>query len=516
MELHCPVHVVKVGEKNNTAAAASAYIARNQTQGHDGRQHDYSYKSGFIDGGFLFPDNVPERWKEDPQKLWAEQDYLDYEKSTRRGPNSELYRSGRIGIPWDAGYDGARKVVEEALEPLRERGMVIQWALHDEIDPETKKRNLHVHWMAAMREVTPEGFGKKNRDWNKYNGGLNIPKLIRPIVADVLNRELQTIGSDVKVEHESFEARGIDKIPQVHMGPAASALEKNRYKKNGELQRAAIKTEKGNRNRYIKWLNQIHAENLKEVETALEAKSVGLDAVIQNTKVQLDGNQAFKDWDALFAMVRDTRRCRAALQGEIKKLDKILGAYARMDEAETEEDREKERRYIAWAGCDPDDIGWKQVIQDMQHEARLGIKEMDLTEEYLMSSKELLKAHNKVVYTAKKESWDIYLANRHLNGIAYCENRLESIDSYKDYLTRNISIFDWIFRTAAWDEHCEEMRRLRELEDELRNERWQHKAELKQAKKDAKIHKAEAKQAAREEKKVIREQKKKKGNDGAR
>lgn len=145
----------------------------------------------------------------------------------------------------------------------------------------------------------------------------------------------------------------------------------------------------------------------------------------------------------------------------------------------------------------------------MQHEARIGIRQMDITETFLMDSKELLKAHNKVCYTARKEEWDEYQINRNERGIDYCERRLGSIRRYQNSLVHEISIFDIIFRTAAWEEYCAEARELRKLEDELWKEYLEKRAALKKAKADLKIHKKEAKEAAREEKKLLREQKKK-------
>lgn len=500
MELHCSVDVIKVGEKGNTAAAASAYIACDQTVGHDGREHNYVNKPGLVAGGFLLPENVPQRWRQDPSSMWAEQDLIDYTKSTRRGPRSELYRAGRIGLPWDISHERAAELADELLEPLREKGMCVQWAIHDVV--ENGKRNYHMHWMAAMREATPEGFGKKCREWNKYNGGLNIPEMLRPHVAGILNRELEDLGSDLRVEHESFEKRGIDKIPQAHMGAAATALEKERTGKNGKLSRPAIDTRKGDRQRYIEWLNQIHGENLRSVE----AKDVGLAAVMGAAEAVRDRNSgAYKDWDAIFTVLKDCRRCRAALKGEIKKLDKITSAYARLKEAETEEERLKERSYIAWAGCDPEDQEWIQTIRKMQHEARIGIREMDAMENLLLDSKDLFKAHNKAVYTANKAAWDAYSVDRHENGIAYCDRRLESLKSYRDYLTRSISIWDILFRTEEWEAYCETMRELEEQEKKLWEDRWRHKQELKQARKDLKEHKKAAKEAAKDEKQAVRQ-----------
>lgn len=440
LELHCSVEVVNVGEKGNTAAAAAAYISCSQIEGHDGRIHDYTHKSGLVDSGILLPDGAPERWHVDPSTIWAEQDYLDYEKSTRRGPKSELYRSGNIGLPWEISYQRAGELAEEILEPLREKGMVIQWAIHD--THENGKRNFHIHWMAAMREVTPEGFGKKNRAWNKYNGGLNIPDLLRPRVAEIFNRELEKIDSDLRVEHESFAARGIDRIPTKHVGPAAAAME-----------RKGIKTRKGSQRKYIEWLNQIHAENLRQVEA--QTQSGNLDDLISGARAQQGGNEVFKDWDALFAMLRDARRSRAAMNSELGRLGKIVSAYEEGNEG-----------YLRWAGCDPESESQKGAIKAMQDELRLKIKEMDVTEAFLLDSKELFKAHNKAIYTAKKEAWEQWQADRNKRSIEYCMRRINSLERYVSYLERSLSLIDVLFETRHYQEY-------RQKKDELQRKRFE-------------------------------------------
>lgn len=494
MELHCQVNVVKAGVKGNTAAAAAAYISCDKTVGHDGRQHNYENKPGFVAGGFELPDSVPERWLSDPLSMWAEQDLIDYTKSTRRGPSSELYRSGVIGLPWDVSHNRAAELATELLEPLVKAGMCVQWAIHDV--EEEGKRNYHLHWMAAMREVTPEGFGKKCRAWNKYNGGMNIPEVIRPHVAGVLNRELEAIGSDVRIEHESFADRGIDKIPTHHKGVAATAIErKERRAARAEGDPKAetrIYTRAQYRNRYIEWLNQIHAENLRHVETQMQ--SGRLEDLIGAARARQDGTEVFKDWNALFAMLRDARRCRAAMNSELGKLGNVISAYEECNEG-----------YLRWAGIDPADEIQRFNVERMQKELRIRIEQMDVTEAFLLDSKELLKVHNKVVYTSKKAAWTQYQMDRNKRGIEYCQRRLTNIESYMQYLDRSISLFDVLFRTQAWKDYCKTMAELRREEEKMQAEYDRLCAELKQGRKDLKTHRKEAKAAVREERRTRRE-----------
>ena len=68
-------------------------------------------------------------------------------------------------------------------------------------------------------------------------------------------------GHPALVDHRSYKRQGIDKIPSVHLGPAASQMEKR-----------GIRTDKGEVNRQIAADNKL----LKEIKAALPASTTGL------------------------------------------------------------------------------------------------------------------------------------------------------------------------------------------------------------------------------------------------
>lgn len=472
MELYLDANVIGKGPKGRTACGSAAYRSCERIEDNTGRIHDYRHKGGYVTGDVELPADAPEELR-NRQTLWQRHELRDIRK------DAELFREITVALPNELDYEASASVIRQLAKPLTDRGMCVQWDIHD--TTKAGQRNLHCHMMITMRELLPDGtFGNKNRSWNKYNGGLNIADLLRPEAARLMNEELARIDSSERVEHESYAKRGIDKIPTKHVGVAATAME-----------RRGIKTEKGNRNRYIEWLNQIHADNLRQVET--QTQSGRLEDLIAGAKAQQGGNEAFKDWDALFAMLRDTRRCRAAMNSELGKLGKVISAYEEGNES-----------YLRWAGCDPESESQKMTIQMMQNDLRIKIKEMDVTEAFLLDSKELYKAHNRAVYTAKKASWDQYQIDRNKRGMAYCTRRLESIQSYMDYLTRSISLFDMIFNTQEYKDYCATMADLQRQQRQLREDYARNRANLKQAKKDIKVHQKEAKEAAREEKKAKR------------
>ncbi len=101
---------------------------------------------------------------------------------------------------------------------------------------EGDQRNFHAHIMVTTRRVDRAGFGGKNRDWNHASF---IPQL-RAAWSDVQNRQLRHhLGPDApQVSHLSLAARGVDRAPTVHLGPAATALErKDIAYERGELNR---------------------------------------------------------------------------------------------------------------------------------------------------------------------------------------------------------------------------------------------------------------------------------------
>ena len=102
----------------------------------------------------------------------------------------------------------------------------------------------------------PDGKGgwKNHRedttDWNQRK---NAEKW-RAAWAAYTNGALEAAGRPERIDHRSYKCQGVDKIPGVHMGPAASQME-----------RRSIQTVKGNINREIAADNKL----LKEIKARI-------------------------------------------------------------------------------------------------------------------------------------------------------------------------------------------------------------------------------------------------------
>jgi hypothetical protein len=91
-------------------------------------------------------------------------------------------------------------------------------------------RNFHAHILLTMREIGPDGFGKKVREWNSREQLEHW----REQWEKIQNRYLERHGHAARVDRRTLEAQGIDREPTTHRGPHVDAM-----------QRKGIDTERG-------------------------------------------------------------------------------------------------------------------------------------------------------------------------------------------------------------------------------------------------------------------------------
>ncbi|MGE4324281.1 MAG: Ti-type conjugative transfer relaxase TraA, partial [Sphingobium sp.] len=78
----------------------------------------------------------------------------------------------------------------------------------------------HAHVMLTMRGVGKDGFGAKERDWNRTE----LVEQWRERWADHVNTRLAELDIDARIDHRSLEAQGIGLEPQDKIGPAAQRM----------------------------------------------------------------------------------------------------------------------------------------------------------------------------------------------------------------------------------------------------------------------------------------------------
>ncbi len=115
-----------------------------------------------------------------------------------------------------------RKFVAENLTPL---GVVADVNAH-ELAPsvllpsERPDWNPHVHILISTQHIENGEFGKKITELNQKDFVVRL----RERWANQTNKALEAAGSTKRVDHRSNQARGIDRIPQIHLGSQVWAM----------------------------------------------------------------------------------------------------------------------------------------------------------------------------------------------------------------------------------------------------------------------------------------------------
>ena len=225
---HFNVKVVSRG-KNASAVAKAAYISGEKIQNsYDGVTHDYRKKKEIVHKEILLPSNAPPEFMK-RAVLWNSVEQVEKRKNSQTAKHIDAALP--VEISRDEQIDLARNFCQQCFVS---KGMCADFAIHDKGDG-----NPHVHILLTTRRVDENGFTVKDRSWNEKSLLLEWRKLW----ADWCNHKLYAV-SDERIDHRSYAAQGIDKIPQVHLGAAACAIEKKGYR-----------TDKGSRNRRIALTN---------------------------------------------------------------------------------------------------------------------------------------------------------------------------------------------------------------------------------------------------------------------
>ena len=204
----------KVVSRANGSSAVASAAYRSASELHDdrlNRDHDFSNKAGVIHSEVMLPQGAPERLN-DRTTLWNEVEAGEKRK------DAQLAREVEFSIPREMNEkQGVQLARDFVKKQFVDRGMVADLNVHwDKAKDGTPKPHAHV--MMTMRDVGPDGFGKKNRDWNSTE----LLKDWREAWSAHVNERMAELGLEGRIDHRSYEAQGIGLEPQHKIGPAAS------------------------------------------------------------------------------------------------------------------------------------------------------------------------------------------------------------------------------------------------------------------------------------------------------
>ena len=216
----------------------------------------------------MLPSNAPRAYA-DPQTLWNAVD------AAETSVNAQTARSMLFALPRELTDEQNLVLVRDFCQKeFVDKGMVCNFFYHDKGDG-----NPHVHIMLTLRAMdengkwlpksknvyaldengnrirVPNGSLKRVKvdtvDWNERKYG----EIWRQDWAAAQNAALEAAGRMERVDMRSLERQGVeDRLPQKHLGPTASALE-----------RKGISSERGDENRKIISVNKMLASLQKTV-----------------------------------------------------------------------------------------------------------------------------------------------------------------------------------------------------------------------------------------------------------
>src|SRR3546814_477638 len=195
----------------SSAVASAAYRAAERL--HDdrlGRDHDFSNKAGVVHSEIMLPDGAPERLN-DRATLWNEVEGAEKRK------DAQLAREVEFSIPRELNQQQGIQLAREFVEKqFVERGMVADMNVHWDMGQDGQPKP-HAHVMLSMREVGPEGFGQKVREWNSTA----LLQEWREAWADHVNERLAALALEARLDKCTFEAPGIDRWTHKKISQAA-------------------------------------------------------------------------------------------------------------------------------------------------------------------------------------------------------------------------------------------------------------------------------------------------------
>ena len=264
---HCSIKIIKRSQGRSAVASAAYRSGQRLTNEWDGITHDYTKKAGVVYSEIILPAHAPPEFS-DRSTLWN-----SVEKA-EKSRNAQLSREIEIALPVELDRQSQIRLVRKYVQDIFvSAGMCADFSIHDKGNgnPHThimltlRPLNEHGEWDAKCRKEydlderghripLPNGGFKSHRvnitDWNDPGKA----EVWRAAWADACNRALEQIGRPERIDHRSYARQGIQQVPTIHMGVAATQME-----------RRGLPTEKGTINREISAQNRL----LKEIKARI-------------------------------------------------------------------------------------------------------------------------------------------------------------------------------------------------------------------------------------------------------
>jgi ATP-dependent exoDNAse (exonuclease V) alpha subunit len=236
---HYFLNLKAFGRSNGgSAVSAAAYRAGERIRDErNGRTYDHSARRDVMHKEILLPAqfaDAPMDWARDRASLWNSAERAESRKDAR------VAREYLVALPVELTpsqrLDLARGFSQELSDRYR---FAVDLAIHAPRDfPGSDPRNFHAHLLATTREIGAEGLGAKTtlelsgyrREELGLGPGISEFLWVRERWATVTNAALREANLEVRVDHRTLEAQGIDREPRLHIPKIPYEMERRGYR----------------------------------------------------------------------------------------------------------------------------------------------------------------------------------------------------------------------------------------------------------------------------------------------
>ena len=209
-----------------SAVAGAAYRSAEKIYNkYDGIMRDFSRKQGVVHSEIILPTNAPKEYA-DRSTLW------NAIETTLKRKDAQLAREFNIGLQQEFSFEENLDIMRSYIkENFVDKGMCADFAIHDNNDG-----NPHAHIMLTKNEVSAEGIGRVNKEWDDKE----LFEQWRGNWAEICNEKFKEKRLDLRIDHRTLKAQGIEREPTIHIGATVHAMKKkgietDRWRENNEI-----------------------------------------------------------------------------------------------------------------------------------------------------------------------------------------------------------------------------------------------------------------------------------------
>lgn len=161
----------------------------------------------------LAPEGTPDFLTKSSNDLW------NFVEKTEKRKDARTAKEFKITLPCELTNEQNIKLLREYLKKnFTDKGIICDFVIHNDKD----NKNPHAHVMITTREIIPNGFGKKVREWDTEES-LNV---WRKQWAKVQNKHLKELNIKSRVSHLTLEAQKNNAMEQAKKAEEAKDHDK--------------------------------------------------------------------------------------------------------------------------------------------------------------------------------------------------------------------------------------------------------------------------------------------------